>query len=277
VVFNNSQRVFIKEADADGSYGNGSTFFKNGNSKSKGAETSSAAQDSLVFQKIRLEFNSVTGPETRRELLLGFSELTSDAFDYGYDAECGEINNNDLNLNFEGKNMNIQAYSPMTDDKVIPLNFKSSGSNTFEIKITELENIDSSQEIYIKDNLTGEYFDLTQDQAYSFSSDAGKFNNRFELVFQSESKTLGVEASQVTENFIYYKNNEHTIYAKKLNGEVKRFALINTLGQSVMELTNVSQETLNNGLKITNVSTGTYIACFRTDNNQVITKKIIVN
>ncbi len=277
VVFNNGQRVFIKEADANGSYSNGSTFFKNGNSKSKGTETSSTAQDSLEFQKIRLEFNSVTGPATRRELLLGFSELTSDAYDYGYDAECGDLNNNDLNLNFEGKNMNIQAYSPITDDKVIPLNFKSSGNNSFEIKITELENIDGSQVIYLKDNLTGDYFDLTKDQAYSFSANAGKFNNRFEIVFQSESKALSVEDTQVTENFIYYKNNEHTIYVKKLNSEVKRFALINTLGQSVIELTNVPQETLNNGLKIPNVSTGTYIAWFRTDDNQVITKKIMIN
>ena len=62
-------------------------------------------------------------------------------------GEDSSANNNDLNLNLEGKNMNIQAYNPISDDKVIPLNFKSSGSNTFEIKITELENIDSSQPI----------------------------------------------------------------------------------------------------------------------------------
>ena len=53
-------------------------------------------------------------------LFLFSGSVYGDDFDYGYDAECGEINNNDLNLNFEGKNMNIQAYSPMTDDKVIP-------------------------------------------------------------------------------------------------------------------------------------------------------------
>jgi hypothetical protein len=276
VKFNNSQRVFVKEADADGSYSNGSVFTKSNNKKEK--ESSAAKEvDSTAFQKIRLEFNSVVGPPTRRELLLGFSTLTTDDFDYGYDAECGDNNNNDLNLSFEGKNMNIQAYGPITDEKVIPLNFKSSASNTFELKIVETENIESDQEIYLKDNLTGEYFDLTQGTPYSFSSDQGKFNNRFEIVFQSEQQSLGTEEAKVTENFIYYQNSSHTIYAKKLNSSVKRFALVNTLGQSVMELTNVSQEVLNNGLKLPNVSTGTYIACFRTDSNQVITKKIIVN
>ncbi|NCQ15211.1 MAG: T9SS type A sorting domain-containing protein, partial [Flavobacteriales bacterium] len=277
VVFNNSQRIFIKEADADGMYHNGSTFFKNTNSKSKSSETSSTANDSLAFQKIRLEFNSVSGPETRRELLLGFSEITTDDFDYGYDAESGDNNNNDLNLSFEGKNMNIQAYSPITDDKVIPLNFKSSGNNAFEIKITELENIESSQPIFLRDNLTGDYFDLTQSQVYSFTSEQGKFNNRFEIVFQSESKTLGVEEAKVSENFVYYQNTSKLLFAKKMNGSVSRLALVNMRGQSVMELSDVSQDALNNGIKIPEVSTGTYIAIFRTDDNQVLTKKIIVN
>jgi hypothetical protein len=229
------------------------------------------------IQKIRLEFNSVVGPKTERELLLGFSDFTSDGYDYGYDAECNEVNNNDLNLNFEGKNMNIQAYGPITDDKVVPLNFKSSGSNSFELKISDLENIDSNQEIYLKDNMTGEYFDLTQKTPYSFTSDAGKFNKRFEIVFQSEAKTLGIEESKATENFIYYQNNTHSLFVKKLNSSVIRFSLINITGQSVFDLNNVSQETLNNGLKIPNVSSGAYIAWFRTETNQVFTKKIIVN
>ena len=173
--------------------------------------------------------------------------------------------------------MNIQAYSPITNDKVIPLNFKSSGNNAFEIKITELENIESSQPIFLRDNLTGDYFDLTQGQAYSFTSEQGKFNNRFEIVFQSESKTLGVEEANVSENFIYFQNTSKLLFAKKMNGSVTRLALVNMRGQSVMELSDVSQDALNNGIKIPEVSTGTYIACFRTDTNQVLTKKIIVN
>ncbi len=69
--------------------------------------------------------------KSRRELLLGFSDFTTDGYDYGYDAECGDSNNNDFNLSLEGKNMNMQAYSSITTDKVIPLNFKSSGKQYF--------------------------------------------------------------------------------------------------------------------------------------------------
>ncbi|NJX16883.1 hypothetical protein HC176_15490, partial [Tamlana crocina] len=135
VEFNNGQRVFIKEADADGTYDNGSTF-----SKSTSSKNSKEKASNDTMQKIRLEFNSVTGPKTRRELLMGFSDYTTDGFDYGYDAKSTETNNNDLNLSLEGKNMIMQAYGEITDEKVVPLNLKSSGDNTFEIIISEKEN-----------------------------------------------------------------------------------------------------------------------------------------
>lgn len=191
--------------------------------------------------------------------------------------ENPEINNNDLCLNLDGKNMNIQAYGDISDDKVVPLNFKSSGDNSFEIKITEMENIDTSQAIYLRDNLTGTYFDLTQDTAYQFSSNPGIFNERFEIVFQSEAQTLNVEESQTSENFVYYQRTEQKLYAKKLNASVRRIALVNMLGQTALEFNNVSQEELRNGLSISNLSSGAYVAYFRTDTHEVLTKKIVVN
>ncbi|WP_406685501.1 hypothetical protein N1F78_07220 [Seonamhaeicola sp. MEBiC1930] len=276
VEFNNGQRVFILEEDADGTYSSGSVFFKG--SKSKGEEsTAKSTSDSNPFKKIRLEFSSVSGPDTRRELLLGFSDMTTDDYDYGYDSRCDEENNNDLNLNLEGVNMNIQAYGEITSDKSVPLNFKSSGSNTFEIKISELENIGEDQEIYIKDNLTGTYYDLRQGSAYGFSSEQGKFNERFEIVFQSEQQSLSVAEASHDANFIYYVNKQRRIHVKKLSSSVTRMSLISMTGQTVMELQDVPTNVLEEGIEIPNVSTGAYVACFRTDDNQVLTKKIVVN
>jgi hypothetical protein len=275
VEFNNTQRIFIKEADADGTYNNGSVFAKSENKKS--SKNSSNEKDLDVMKKIRLEFNSVSGPKTRRELLLGFSSITSDAYDYGYDSENVDINNNDLHLSLDGKDMNIQAYADITADKVVPLNFKSSGNNTFEIKISEMENIDETQAIYLKDNFTDTYFDLTEKTAYQFTSDQGKFNQRFEIVFQSQAQTLSLEESLTTENFIYYNNTEQKLFAKKLKASAVRVAFVNMLGQDVLELNNVSQEALENGLRISNLSSGAYVVYLRTGVDEVLSKKIIVN
>ena len=278
VEFNNSQRIFIKEADyVDAEpYDTGSVFLKGdkGKSKSNSAKTNEEVNE---FKKIRLELSSVSGPATKRELLLGFSEITSDEFDYGYDAKCTESNNNDFNLDFEGQNMNIQAYGDITSDKVVSLNFKSSGSNSFEIKMTDSQGLDESQDVYLRDNLTGTYFNLKEDTAYGFSSDQGKFNERFEIVFQSEQQSLSVEETKTEDNFVYYQNKTNTLFAKKLRSPVSRLAVVSMTGQTVLELTNVSQSTLSNGLQLSNMATGAYIACIRTEDNQVITKKIIFN
>ena len=84
IIFQNSQRVFIKESDADGSYNNGSVFFRGANSGyAKSLDSEETEGD--IMRKSRLEFNSVNGPAAKRELLLGFSNATSDDFDYGYD------------------------------------------------------------------------------------------------------------------------------------------------------------------------------------------------
>ena len=277
VEFNNSQRIFIKESDADGTYNNGSSFLKSStkSKKDSNVKESKADNENNAMQKIRLEFNSTSGPKTRRELLLGFSETTTDGFDYGYDAECDESSNNDFNLGLEGKNMNMQAYSPITEDKAIPLNFKSSGDNAFEIKMTETENLEEEQDVYLRDNLTGTYFDLRSDSAYEFQSEAGKFDKRFEIVFQNEAKTLSAEEATFTENYIYYQNKTNTLFAKKLNSQIKKLALINMRGQTVLEVENVPTESLENGFKFDNISTGAYIVCLRTEMNEVLTKKIV--
>jgi len=127
VEFNNSQRIFIKESNANGSYHNGSVFLKSQDKKGKSEASRPSASNAM--QKIRLEFNSVRGPETSRELLLAFSEATTDGYDYGYDAETHDLTNNDLSLILEDKNMNIQAYGEITSEKVVPLSFRSSGDN----------------------------------------------------------------------------------------------------------------------------------------------------
>lgn len=277
VKFKNTQRVFIKESDADpNDFEKGSVFSKSNGTK-KNSKQSNEKESLEKFKRIRVEFKSISGPATHRELLLGFSEKTSDLYDYGYDAENADINNNDLHLSLDGKDMNIQAYSEITEDKVVPLNFKSSGNNSFEIKMSEAENVDETEEIYLKDNLTGTYFDLTGNTAYSFSSDQGKFNTRFEIVFQSEQQALGIEETTQVENVIYYQNNNRKLYAKKLKTSIKRLALVNMLGQSVLEFENVSQNALDNGIDIPALATGAYVAYFRSDANEVFSKKMIIN
>ncbi|MGB5419599.1 T9SS type A sorting domain-containing protein, partial [Algibacter sp.] len=209
-------------------------------------------------------------------LLLGFSDYTTDGYDYGFDSKNTDASNNDLHLSLEGESMNIQAYGPITEEKVVPLNFSSSGDNEFEIRISDKENIDDTQDIYLLDNLTGTYFSLKDYAAYSFTSDQGIFNDRFEIVFQNEQQSLSVETAMIPENHVYFKNQTNTLFVKKLSSDVKNLSLINMHGQVILEMTNVSRARLESGLQFNNITTGAYVVCMRTEANEVLSKKIIV-
>jgi hypothetical protein len=230
------------------------------------------------MQKIRLELSSVTGPATRRELLLGFSDHTTDAYDYGYDARNTTVGNNDLNLDLDGQNMTMQAYSAITADKVVPLNFSSSGDNSFEVRITELVDLGEDQPIYLRDKLRGTYFNLREEGAvYTFSSEQGVFNDRFEIVFQDESAALSTEEALATGSYIYFRNPTNTLFVKKLESDIGKLSLVNMRGQSVLELTDVPRARLEAGLQFNNIATGTYVVCMRTKTNEVLTKKVLIN
>ncbi|MCB4807508.1 DUF11 domain-containing protein [Tamlana sp. 62-3] len=274
IKFKNSQRVFIKESDSNGSYNSGSIFLKS-NSKGDDKDSTSKNESDDDFMKMRIEITSIAGPETNRELLLGFSNTTTDAFDYGYEAECVEVTNNDLLLDLEGADMTIQAYGEITSDKVVGLNFRSSGNNSFEITATDFESFNDDQEVYLRDNLTNTYFDLTGNEAYSFTSEQGIFNDRFEIVFQSKSQTLSSEQAQFDANYMYFQNTTNMFYVKKFSGSAKNLAVINMKGQRIMELENVDNYTLENGIDLSNIATGAYVVCLQTSANEVLTKKII--
>ncbi len=281
IKFNNGQRVFVKETPSETGSGENSIFFKDQSvvkSQQRVSENSQDSKDASVIEKIRLEFNAVTGPAVKRELLLGFSTLTTDAYDYGYEAEIETTSNSDLNLILEGKHYNIQAYGAITSEKAVPLHLNASGDYTFEIKMTALENLPEDQEVYLRDHLTGAYFDLRQEQSYRFTSEQGVFNERLELVFQSEAATLSTEETAVASNYIYYNKKENTLYAKKLTEDISKFAIYNLNGQKVMEMNTLSRETLSRGIPLSNMSSGAYIACLKTkQTHQLITKKIIKN
>ncbi|QRM88515.1 choice-of-anchor D domain-containing protein [Lacinutrix sp. WUR7] len=265
VVFNNSQRVFIKEADADGSSSNGSVFFR----------TTEDVSSTTTMGKIRLEFNALDGQETRRELLLGFSDATTDAYDYGYEAKNTDENHDDLSLLLDGENMSIQSYGEITPEKVIPLALKTSGNNSYNIKITETENIAEGQEIYLRDNLNDIYYNLNQDEGYTFLADEGEFNERFKIVFTNQSLSI----DEVTANnnvVLYFNSNQNLLYAKQLNDDVKSLVVHNMLGQSVYAKEGVKASDLENGIRLENTSTGVYLVTLKTKSNSAITKKIII-
>lgn len=103
---------------------------------------------------------------------------------------------------------------PFADTDVVPLSFKATNGGNYTISLDHVDGLFlGSQGIYLRDNLMGTVHDLNSG-AYNFISEAGSFDARFELVYQST--TLGVVPTEF--------NASHVILYKDLTNNL----IINT-------------------------------------------------
>ncbi|QXP60387.1 LamG-like jellyroll fold domain-containing protein [Olleya sp. HaHaR_3_96] len=265
IEFNNSQRVFKKEALGE------SVFFR----QSQVENQMASITDENPIKKIRLQLT--TANDLGREIVMGFNSATNDDFDYGFDAKAYETFPNDLTMTLDNNPMVIQSYADITADKVVALNFEADGSGMYSIQAIEFVDFPTDQEVFLRDNLNNIYYDLTSDQAYSFASEAGVFADRFDVVFQS-AETLSTDGFEADiENVsVFYIDTQELLFVKGLNVTVKGLKLYNTLGQQVYSSASVTNQQLENGLNLTNLSTGLYVVSITMENNQTLEKKIIL-
>lgn len=265
IEFNNSQRVFKTEAEVDGPI-----FFRT-------AGTQDDQQPENPFGTIgliKLQLNVSNG--NMRQFVLGFSDTTTDGFNYGYDARTIDPQQDDLNSYLNGEKMIIQSYSPITNDKVIDLIFNSSGTYNYSLEIIEMQGISEDQEIYLRDNFTNTYFDL-RSGAYNFSSEVNaEDTERFDIVFQS-GETLSDDEILFSNTTIFVNNTEDVLYVKGLETNAMQLNITNMLGQNIKSFGNLDNQTLENGLDISSLSSGVYIVSIINESNQTFDKKVVID
>ncbi|WP_372795691.1 T9SS type A sorting domain-containing protein, partial [Lutibacter sp.] len=260
IQFNNGQRVFVKESSGN------SIFMKSSNAKSKIV----TANKTDLRPKFRIGFDAPA--INHRQLLLTIDENTSDAVDWGYDAEIYDIISDDMYWMIDSKKYVIQATNTLSLDTEIPLGIETKEGGIMKIKVDALENVAENTSIYIKDNLTDETYDITN-QDFEVNLEAGEYKERFLLTFQPSLKTLQEVA--LIEGVHIFMNN--TISELQLNRivdtEIESISLFNYLGQQVKTW---SINTDNRFMSFPiHMSTGVYIAQVHTTAG-IITKKIII-
>lgn len=119
-----------------------------------------------------------------------------------------------INLNYylcstiEDAPYSIQGRPAFVESDVVPIVFKIATAGEYSIDIYYLTGLFLNQEIFIKDKLTNTIHDL-KSGPYSFSSNVGTFDKRFEIVYQNK---LGIQENAFTKNsVIVYKQNQDLI------------------------------------------------------------------
>ncbi|MBT8277615.1 MAG: T9SS type A sorting domain-containing protein, partial [Bacteroidia bacterium] len=263
IEFNNAQRVFKKEANGE------TVFFRDAERNTKGKE-----DNKETMALMRLDFSTSNG--LKREIVLGFSNFTTEGYDYGYDAKMFETKTEDMFTMWKGHDMIAQAYPSIHPTNVIPVGINVTGIYTYKIKATAFDNMDPAQKIYLRDKYTDTYFNLRSKEAYDFTSERGRIEDRFEIVFMGQkSKNSSIDLSESIN--IYFNNTTDMLYVKGLETSAESLTLINILGQQVMVINTPSKETLSNGIHMTNLNTGVYIVSITTTNKNTIEKKIKID
>ncbi|WP_146171744.1 hypothetical protein [Flavobacterium magnum] len=71
---------------------------------------------------------------------------------------------------------------PFTGDDVIPLGYKAAQAGSFTLSIPDADGLFEAQDILVRDKLDGTLHNVSE-APYTFTSNAGIFNDRFEVLY----------------------------------------------------------------------------------------------
>ena len=267
IIYQNSQRKFVKEDDVDSN-----EMFRTTNQYSNRNNSNDIVENSDNFLRIRLGYTGSTN--YHRQLLIGFmNEHADDSFNLGYDAEIIDIQPNDIYFQAGIYKLVIQGVGYFNSNNSYPLTVKSSQTGEVNFMLDGLENFDAIQPIYIHDNETGNYYNLRESNI-SIIIPPGEITNRFSLRFATE--TLSEADNNMLNTLVYFNaTNEVIEIINNLTLEIEGATLYSLLGQKVSQW-KINSNELNIKIPTKNLERGVYIVKIKTNDNKYINQKIIV-
>ena len=158
----------------------------------------------------------------------------------------------------------IQSKAPFRTNDVVVLGNKHFDSGTFTITLVQKEGLfTTGQAIYLKDKLTGTETNL-QNGAYTFTSAAGEFADRFEIAYTQ--RVLGTDTSAKNELSVYRQGEDFVINSPSKINSVEVYDASGRLIKSLKA--NGNKQT------VTNLGKGVYILHIQTATENV-SKKVI--
>ena len=223
--------------------------------------------------RIWLDLISPTMPTNR--MLVGYIQGATINNDRLFDAKINLDGATDgLYTLLNGDSYIIQGRPlPFNDSDIIPLGLQVRQNENYVIAIAALDGLfeENKQTIYLKDLYLNFIHNLSN-QPYSFNSESGTFNDRFEIVFRNQilsSTDVLLNAQNLS---IVELNNGQVRFSVEHNLSIKSVEIIDLLGRNLFNLRGHSaHETYD----LSHLNHATYIAKVQLSNKQVITKRFI--
>jgi len=130
---------------------------------------------------------------------------------------------------------------PFDVSDVVPMGFKATTAGSFSVTIDQKDGLFlEGQDVLLRDNLTGTVHDLNSG-AYTFASEAGTFNSRFEIVYQN---ALGTDEPVFNANSVVVYKQQEQFVINSGSASMTSVKVYDVLGKLIKEVkVNTSEAT----------------------------------
>jgi hypothetical protein len=221
-------------------------------------------------EKHRIWLNLNDSSKSYNQILLGYVENATNGIDNKIDGKMLDTSKTMLYNLIDDKEYVIQGKGlPFSDEDVVKLGLKVTEASNFEINIEQVDGLFENQEVFVKDNYIGAIHNL-KEGSYYFISQAGTFNDRFELIYKKPAKEVAVSATNAVD--VLVKNNELTI--QTYQSAIASVEVYDVLGKVIFTKNGIHNKQFNTN-QIT-ASQQALIVKIQLENGEVVVKKIIM-
>lgn len=223
-----------------------------------------------TIERNRIWLNATNAEGLFSQTLVGYMTDATNAVDYAIDGKY--INDGPIALTsiIDNEKFVIQGRSlPFDVTDNVPLEFKATTAGNYTIAIDHVDGLFlGEQAIYLRDLVMGVDHDLKA-AGYSFTSDAGTFSDRFEIVYQS---TLSVANPNFENGVVVYSKNK----VIEINAGLESIAAVRVVdirGSVVAHLKDVNTNSVS--IPLSQIGNQVLIVQITGTNGKTISKKVI--
>jgi hypothetical protein len=227
---------------------------------------------SSLFERSRYWLNLTNQTGFFGQIMVAYMTGATNGYDPAIDGLYINDSQTALTSLVDNQEYVIQARAlPFLSTDVVALGFKSELAGTYTISLNNFDGLifeTNNQAIYLKDNMTNTIQDLRAG-SYTFDTEAGVFNSRFEVSYES---LLATENTSLSSNTlaVYKQNQEIVVNAGKTN--LSKVEVYDILGRLLVEKHNIN----GSEVRLNAASTNQVILVKVTSAaNEVVTKRII--
>ena len=265
ITFENDQRAFVKEGTSS------SVFMRNANITDVTSIDNDTIDDRMKF---RIGFESSNALQLHRQLLLTIDDNTTLDVDWAYDAILYDDQTDDMFWMINDKKYIIQGSNEANIYSKYPLGIKVNEDGINTITIDSLENVPDDINIYVHDIDLDLYHDLRAGD-YDIFLTAGEHTDRFEITFGLPTN-LSIDENTLKAISINYTNAiESIVISNPMLHTITKVEMFNIAGQLIYTSQDVQNEP-KIYIELKDLSVGTYIIKLQSDDNKLLTQKVLI-